>query len=271
MKGKAARLRRLVSLLLLTAAVIGPLWGGSVWNPMPVAQTGATRIPAPGPTGVRATSVTQKWASRNWSGYAVTGSRYTSVGGTWRVPTVTDASLRKTAEYSSTWVGIDGFLRHDYNLIQTGTEQDWVDGTAFYQAWWEILPAYETPIPSITVHPGDTMSASITQGGSQWTIVLTDITTGQSFTTKQFYRGALSSAEWIQEAPTVGRRIASLADYGTVDFTQVTANGANPDLTNSESGVMVKRGGAVISSPSAPDAAGDAFAVAFGSVAPSAP
>jgi hypothetical protein len=187
------------------------------------------------------------------------------------VPTVIGASKRKTAEYSSTWVGIDGFLRHDYNLIQAGTEQDWVDGTAFYQAWWEILPAYETPITSITVHPGDTMSVSITQGGSQWTIVVTDITTGQSFTTNQFYQGALRSAEWIQEAPTVGRHIASLADYGTVDFTQVTANGANPDLASSDSGVMVKRSGAVISSPSPPDTAKNGFAVAFGSVAPPAP
>jgi hypothetical protein len=259
-------------LLLLTAAPIGSLGGGAAPHAASVvSEIDATRIPAPLPAGIRGTSVTQRWASRNWSGYAVTGASYKSVSGTWTVPTVTGGSKRKTVEYSSTWVGIDGFLRHDYNLIQAGTEQDWVHGTAYYQAWWEILPSYETPITSIPVHPGDTMSVSISQVGSHWTILVSDVTTGQSFTTNQSYQGALSSAEWIQEAPTVGRHVASLADYGTVDFTQVAANGADPDLVNSDSGVMEKRSGAVISTPSAPDAAGNGFAVAYGSVPPPAP
>src|SRR5690348_216755 len=63
------------------------------------------------------------WASSNWSGYAVTGSTYSSVTAKWTVPSV--AASRK-ATYSSDWVGIDGFNNSD--LIQTGTESDYFNG-----------------------------------------------------------------------------------------------------------------------------------------------
>ena len=43
--------------------------------------------------------------------------------------------------YSSSWIGIDGLANRD--LIQTGTDSDYVDGSPHYDAWWEILPAAE--------------------------------------------------------------------------------------------------------------------------------
>src|SRR5439155_9890833 len=136
------------------------------------------------------------WASSNWSGYARAGS-FTRVSGAWVVPSV--ASSRK-ATYSSQWVGIDGF--NNSSLIQTGTEADFYNGSAHYGAWWEILPAAETVIPSITVHPGDHMSATITKGsGNNWTISISDTTRGTSFTTSKTYAGHGTSAEWIEEAP----------------------------------------------------------------------
>src|SRR4029077_12176370 len=116
------------------------------------------------------------WASSNWSGYAQTGT-FTRATGAWVVPTV--ARSRK-ATYSSQWVGIDGF--NNASLIQTGTEADFYNGSAHYAAWWEILPAAETVIPAITVHPGDHMTASITKGsgsGSGWTITISDVTRGK--------------------------------------------------------------------------------------------
>jgi hypothetical protein len=235
----------------------------------------APNIPGPPPATVHGTAVARQWTSRNWSGYAITGGKkaklkYTSVGGTWTVPTVT-GSDNDSAQYSATWVGIDGFLPHDQHLIQAGTEEDWIDGSPFYQAWWEILPAPETPITTITVHPGDTMDVSITRDGSDWTIAVTDTSTGRSFTTDQTYQGPLSSAEWIQEAPTLGRRIATLADDSTFAFALGTANGANPDLVSTEAGTMVNKAGVAISTPSVPDTDTDGFAVAYGAVAPPAP
>ena len=220
----------------------------------------ASRQPAHGATG------NLGWSSSNWSGYAVTGSGFTSVTGSWIVPQVT--SSRK-ATYSSSWIGIDGF--NNSSLIQTGTEQDWYNGSAHYSAWWEILPAAETPIGSITVQPGDRFSASVSaNGGGTWTITITDNTSGQTFTTVQSYSGPETSAEWIQEAPTVGGRIAPLANYGTTSFDPGTVDGVSPGLTTADGGVMIQRQ-TQVSTPSNPDGDADGFNVSYGSVAPAPP
>jgi hypothetical protein len=207
------------------------------------------------------------WASSNWSGYAVPGSGFNSVTGQW---TVTAAAPSRKATYSSEWVGIDGYSNS--SLIQTGTESDASNGSQHYDAWWEILPAAETVIPSIVVHPGDAMTASITKqpSGSTWTITITDTTTGKSFTTTKQYTGPQTSAEWIEEAPTVGGHVATLANYGKATFDPETVNGANPKFIASEGGVMVQNR-AQVSTPSIPDANTDGFSAAYGSAAPPPP
>jgi hypothetical protein len=268
----ATRRYGLLSLLIVTGTVIGTL---GVSPATAAVNTGAPRITVPDPLGPAATPGAQPWKARNWSGYALNGAQdtpvttYSSVSGSWTVPTV-NAPPRpaKAKQYSATWVGIDGFTGHD--LIQAGTEQDWIRGSASYYAWWEILPAAETPIPSIPVNPGDSMTVSIVQGSPDWTITLTDETTGKSFTTEKPYSGPDDSAEWIQEAPTVGSRIAALAHDSTVVFQDLTVDGANPALTDSDRGEMVKAR-KVISTPSAPNADQNSFAVAFGNVAPPPP
>jgi Peptidase A4 family len=219
------------------------------------------RIPLP-----RAPHTNAGWASSNWSGYAVTGSGLNSATARWTVPAV---SPSRKATYSSEWVGIDGF--NNSNLIQTGTESDYFSGSAHYDAWWEILPAAETVIPSVAVRPGDAMTGTITKrSGSSWTITINDVTTGNGFTTTQTYSGPQTSAEWIEEAPSVGGRIAPLANYGEATFDPGTVNGSNPHLRASESGVMIQRN-AQVSTPSDPDRDTDGFNVAFGSTAPAPP
>jgi len=206
------------------------------------------------------------WTSSNWSGYAKTGT-YSSATAQWVVPSVAPA---KGSTYSSNWVGIDGF--NNSNLIQTGTESDYYNGSAHYDAWWEILPAAETVIPSITVRPGDVMTASITKGsGSTWTITIKDTSNGQSFTTQQTYSGPGSSVEWIEEAPSIGGRVATLAHYSSpATFDPGTANGGNPGLTAADSGAMVQHR-AQVSTPSNPDGDTDGFNMAYGSTAPAPP
>jgi hypothetical protein len=259
-----------LSLLVLTTTVTGIGISPLVQTVAAAPGTHAPRISVPKPAGTQAVTSDQPWTARNWSGYALDDSSYTDVVGSWTVPTVNAPQHHKKArQYSATWVGIDGF-NGGSDLIQAGTEQDWANGTASYGAWWEILPAPETPIASITVHPDDNMTVSIAQGSPDWTITVTDVTTGQSFTTKKIYGGEHSSAEWIQEAPTVGRKIAALAHDSTVDFTGLLVNGANPGLTTADAGEMVK-GGKVISTPSSPNAAQNGFAVAFGDIAPPPP
>lgn len=208
------------------------------------------------------------WTSGNWSGYAGTtgavGSA-TSIEGTWKVPTVTSTPGNT---YSSVWIGIDGFTNS--NLIQTGTEEDWVGGHALYRAWWEILPKSETIIPSLTIHPGDIMFADITKGsGTTWTIELEDVTTSHTFTIHKTYTGQADTVEWIVEAPTVGG-VATLAHYGQTFFSGCGFNGVDAALTTANRGVMIQNGKHV-STPSNPSKLGDGFAVAYGSKTPPPP
>src|SRR5690348_6309968 len=110
--------------------------------------------------------------STNWSGYATTGSRYTSVSGTWKQPTAT-CSAGQTA-YSSFWVGIDGDTTN--TVEQTGTDADCSSGTPTYYAWYEMYPKFPVNL-SNTVKPGDSMSASVTTSGSgNFTLTISDST-----------------------------------------------------------------------------------------------
>ncbi len=240
---------------LVAAALLGPTASGAE------AIFHKPRIPN------HSATTSGAWSSSNWSGYAITsGAPYNAITGTWTVPA---AGSTKTASYSSNWIGIDGF--NNSNLIQTGTESDNAHGRATYAAWWEILPAAETRISSITVRPGDVMTASISKGtGSSWTITLTDTTTGKSFSTVQNYTGPQTSAEWIEEAPQVGGKVATLAHYGQSKFDPGTVNSGNPHLTSGDSGVMVQKG-VQVSTPSLPDGDTDGFNVAYGSAIPAAP
>jgi hypothetical protein len=243
----------LTTALILGGSVVGPAVAqGPALYHHPKVSAGAARNAG--------------WASSNWSGYARTG-RYTRVTGAWVVPSV--AASRK-ATYSSQWVGIDGF--NNSSLIQTGTEADYYNGAAHYAAWWEILPAAETVIPSIAVHPGDRMTASITKGsGSSWTITITNTTTARSFSTVKTYTGPGTSAEWIEEAPSLGGHVATLARYSSPDtFDPGTANGANPGLTAADGGVMIQKN-VQVSTPSVPDRDTDGFNMAYGRTAPAAP
>lgn len=206
------------------------------------------------------------WAASNWSGYAVTGSTYNDITGNWTVPTV---SQSKGNTYSSSWIGIDGYSNSD--LIQTGTEQDYVHGHAQYDAWWEILPAAETVITSMVVSPGDQMSAHIhNNGNGTWTIRLNDVTRNESFTTTQAYTGPGTSAEWIQEAPEINGQISTLAHYGQTTFDPGTVNGASPQFNSNDAGYM-DQNNTVVSSVSNPDSDVDGFNAAYGSTQPAAP
>ena len=213
-----------------------------------------------------ATLPTTSIASANWSGYELGDGPYTSVTGTFTVP---DLAASGTATATAEWVGIDGAT--NTALIQAGVGETYDPSTnqVAIQAWWEILPAPETPITTIVVSPGDTVTVSIGQlSGTTWLIRVTDDTKGQSFSIDQVYTGPLSSAEWIVEAPTISSTgtVATLGDYSP----DVTFSGLG--LSGSSLGtiaVIMEQGGFIVSVPSALTTSG--FAVAYGSTAPAPP
>ena len=162
--------------------------------------------------------------STNWSGYAATGSTYTSVASSWTEPTGT---CRSGSQYSSFWVGLDGY--NSGTVEQTGTDVDCAGRTPQYYAWYEIYPAASVEIND-TVRPGDKISASVTYAGSsKFTLKISDTTRGWTYTTTKTESGAArSSAEVITEAPccTNSGGILPLADFGKVSYTGSTVNGS---------------------------------------------
>ena len=159
--------------------------------------------------------------SSNWSGYAVTGSRFTSVSASWTQPT---ANCSGTA-YSSFWVGLDGDTSN--TVEQTGTDADCSGSTPQYYAWYEMYPKFPVNLRG-TVRPGDHLSASVTTDGSgRFTLTITDSTQGWTNTTNARLKSAkLASAEVIAEAPSSSGGVLPLANFGTVSFSGAKANGS---------------------------------------------
>ncbi|HEX4701836.1 MAG TPA: G1 family glutamic endopeptidase [Pseudonocardiaceae bacterium] len=242
----------------LRSAVIAGLAAGLAFAFLPAAAATGT-VAASNGTNHVISHIKSAFQSSNWSGYAVTGTFTTAVGH-WTVPTVSRTSNTPN-RFSSQWVGIDGF--NNQNLIQTGTEADFTNGRASYLAWWEILPAAETVIPGITVHPGDSMTASVTKvSGTTWHISIANNSTGQSFTINRTYRGAGTSAEWIEEATSVNGQIGPPAKFSTFSFSNLTANNASPHLTTAGE-IFLVQNGVTFSTPSNPNSSGNGFSVTY--------
>lgn len=198
--------------------------------------------------------------SSNWSGYVANGGTYTSVAGTWIVPTVSATSSGADA----TWVGIGGVTGTD--LIQAGTQATVTgSGAVTYSAWTEILPDYSRPAP-LAVSPGDSVTVVITeQTRNTWLIVMRNNTTGDSFEKTLSYNSSRSSAEWIQEAPSTDRGIVPLSNFGTVRFLSGSAVRDGQSLGLSALGAtpvaMVNRAGQALAIPSTLGSDGSSFAV----------
>lgn len=210
------------------------------------AQGGHTMMPGPAgqtSSGTIANAANAAVTSQNWAGYASAGNAgtFTSVSASWTQPAVTCTA---TDTFSSFWVGLDGDGTN--SVEQTGTEADCSGGNAAYQGWFEMFPAapvfYNNP-----VQPGDAMSASVVaNGGGAFTLTLTDSTQGWTQQTNQTLNTAqLGSAEIIAEAPSSGNgNVLPLSNFGTVSFTNATADNApigteNPDSLTLVSGNMV--------------------------------
>ena len=224
-------------------------------NAAPAGVGGVAPSAPQGPTSgvVRSTS-------RNWSGYVATGGTYTSVTGTW----VIARPDPKTPGIDATWVGIGGANTTD--LVQAGTEATvGPDGTVTYDAWTETLPQATRTI-TLSVTAGDTVTVTLTeQSVGSWLIDLRNVTTGRAYTTTLRYSSSKTSAEWIQEAPSIGRGIAPLDSFGTVTFSAASTvvDGKKQTLTGAgaRSVTMTDSAGRPLAVPTAIGRDGASFSV----------
>jgi hypothetical protein len=242
------------------------------WKISAVVQstTRAINPNAPSAPGVTqpGTPATVTSSSSNWSGYAASGGTFTSVTGTWTVPTVTGGQ----AGADATWVGIGGLTTSD--LIQAGT-QAMVDGsgTVRYSSWIEMLPAASQPVP-LSVTAGDSVTVTITQqSGNDWLIAMKNNTIGDTYNISVQYSSSNSSAEWVQEAPSVGRGLVALDLFGTVQFSGGSAVRDGQTMSLSALGAkaitMVNRQGQAVAQPSTIADDGSSFTVTRTDAVPS--
>jgi hypothetical protein len=156
-------------------------------------------------------------SSTNWAGWAVktkTGA-VSDVKGSWVVPKI-QGSCPSTSQYSSFWVGIDGYSSS--SVEQTGTDSDCQGGSPVYYAWYEFYPSPAHLISTITITPGDYIVAEVSFASSKFTVKLTDLNTSKSFSKSASVTASRNSAEWIAEAPSSSSGILPLADFGKVHF-----------------------------------------------------
>jgi hypothetical protein len=159
--------------------------------------------------------------STNWSGQILFGGSYSGIGGGWTVPAVAPST---SAQYSATWIGIDGTTSS--TLIQTGTAQETSGGVTNYYAWVELLPGAEQTIVNAPVAPGDQIQAEIVETSlNVWTVQIADTTQGWMAGPQPLsYTTPGASVEWIEEAPTVGGSQSTLANFGAMTFTNLAAS-----------------------------------------------
>ena len=151
--------------------------------------------------------------SQNWSGYAATAGDYTAVSATWTVSEI------------ARWLdggrgrGVGRYRRRAQSRLDSGGHAanrltarrhpargvDRAAAAAFADGAAEDLRRATRLLVSITQ-----------QGPELWLIALTNTTSGEAYQVTKHYASSLSSAEWVEEAPSAGRGgPLPLDDFGT--------------------------------------------------------
>jgi hypothetical protein len=170
-----------------------------------------------------------------WAGYAVTGSDFSYVQGSWIVSAVNCNKTPNTD--SSEWVGIDGWTSTSATVEQIGTDADCNGESPYYWVWYEFYPYGSVVINSVSISPGDTFSASVTYDGNKYyTVAIKNESTDESFSKKVKFNGAYksgppkrNSAEWIMEMDG-----NELSDFGVDPFGEAYTGYLNDIATDSK-------------------------------------
>jgi hypothetical protein len=191
----------------------------------------------------------------NWSGAIIQSPQggISVIGGVTNVPNPYPQRDDNTWYYSSSWIGIGGWL--ETNILQVGVAHD-----ASYQAhdlhttifaWWawnSIPISIEFPIV-----PGDRMNWAICVNRNTFASASIFLLNESSGASTSFVvdspNGALlggTSAEWIVSSGTFQNEVQQLANYGAVYFDGITSSAG--DASNADTIQMVDGRGNVISS-----------------------
>jgi hypothetical protein len=277
--GRRRRLRAAARVLLVLALSGGLALGiyqwfivGDMVDQLPLPLPTSHRAPPPVDESAAPTDPNQpalvsdllgnQPTSQNWAGYAATDGGYTAVSANW---TLSEIAASPVAGTDAAWVGIGGVRSRD--LIQAGTQRTVsARGGTTDEAWIEMLPQPPETIP-LKLAAGDSIQVSIAQQAPEaWLVELTNTTTGQSYKVTKHYASSLSSAEWVEEAPSAGRgRPLVLDNFGTVRFTGAAAVRDDQVVNIAAAGAhaitMITPSGLHLVEPSVLGSDGDSFSV----------
>jgi Peptidase A4 family len=181
--------------------------------------------------------------STNWSGYAVTGSTYTTATASWTQPAI-DCTSGDGETDMSPWVGIDGYTSS--TVEQTGSSGDCDGSSPDYYAWYEMYPRNVIVINK-TVDPGDQFTATVTHtSGTSYKLVLEDITQGWTNSVTKSLSAKDSSAEAVLEMAA-----SHLTKFSTDPFTGFTVDGSPAGSLSGNVQMEIKVSGTVCDSTSA--------------------
>jgi hypothetical protein len=173
--------------------------------------------------------------SNNWSGYVIaTGNAapaYGEIFGAWYVPRAYAESGFWHLNYSSFWVGMDGYGTPD--VVQAGTDENTqtVFGLQFssYGAWTEWYPLSSQSISNFSVNPGDEIYCWVWVGTANdtwsatggvgwfyvWNVTQNNVAAYLSTAAPSGTVFNGHQAEWVMERPTVNGSVANLANYSS--------------------------------------------------------
>ncbi len=253
---------------------------------------GQQNLPAPMTPGLEPFGTGSNATSFNWSGYAQVEKKKTFTGVTATFDVTTVNTTGGGTQYSADWVGIGGFSKKSKDLVQAGVEEDNNNGTPFYQAWTEILPAGSNPFLTLTISAGDTVTVTVRESAlNKWTMTVADVTASTSASRTVTYKSKGLSVEAIHERPCIIDSCKTVSDLATLATTtnetfdpgQFTSSKPGPSATYSalltpaskatlyDIVMLANDGTTHIATPSPVDSDSDGFTVADGSTAPPPP
>ena len=173
--------------------------------------------------------------SGNWAGYAVSAKKHqvTDVQANWIVP---QAHCSSGNQYSSNWVGIDGY--NSLTVEQEGTSANCNGGVPQYYAWYEMYPAAPVKINNVPVHAGDSIHAETKYiGNNRYRLILHNLTTAKNFSISLYHvraqaqLGGMDRRSALQPTAPVVERLP-LTNFGKTGLTNgsATINGVTGNI-----------------------------------------
>lgn len=180
------------------------------------------------PALMAASTPTPASNSRNWAGFAITGSPPRRISAHWTVPATTGRGS------VAVWIGLGGDPQH--RLLQTGTLARQTRKGVSTMLWIEGLPAPMVPIAT-GLRPGTPVSVTIQRVRGTLTLAA-----GAFFWSRTLaYPLDPHSAEWIVEDPMMESLRPHFAKFGRFTPVAITHSTAviNNQIVTPSSGIAI--------------------------------